>query len=485
VAIAVQCPQCGKQLRVKDELAGRKGKCPQCQATIQIPAAGPVPVAAAAAVKASPKPQAAAVAAAGNGDAAALATAAPAAAPAAPAPARPAPLTYEQVRETIAAAFEGKMTPPKVGIVRKLGALVVLLILLVMPLFYMAVIGALGFGMYWLATSSNISWPHPAAFWAAEIGIGLFLFCLIKPLIEPQRRGVQVYAIDAAKEPLLAELISKISEQVGAASPKTVQFECSTRMATNNGGRVVTFGLPAVASLSAEQFAAVAAGQIAQYRRGSAAGLMNFIRGINFWLWRSVYGKGRFDRWLSLVAQRRHFHLAKLLLPLMLMRLPAQLVLFIPMFIANTIGSGVVRAAAFDADRAASRLVGKKTFAAVVDRLEQINFSWDGMLADLKFLSKEGQLPDNLPQQIAIRMQDMSAELCAVLRETLNAPDEKPFDTTPSTPDRMQAVQNEPADGVFRCGLPARNLFADYEGLARQMSADFYAARFGAKNAAE
>ena len=41
---------------------------------------------------------------------------------------------------------------------------------------------------------------------------------------------------------------------------------------------------------------------------------MNLIRGINYWLWRSVYGKGRLDRWLSLVAQRRHFHLAKLLL---------------------------------------------------------------------------------------------------------------------------------------------------------------------------
>src|SRR5205085_10967379 len=134
----------------------------------------------------------------------------------------------------------------------------------------------------------------------------------------------------------------------------------------------------------------------------------------------------------------------------MLRRLPGRLVLFIPMVIAKAVAAAAVRAAEFDADRAAARLVGRKTFMAVVERLEQIDFVWDGMLMDLKFLSKEGQLPENLPQQIAVRMQDMTAELCAALRETVNAPDEKPFETRPSTPDRFEAVQKEPADGVFR-----------------------------------
>jgi hypothetical protein len=173
--------------------------------------------------------------------------------------------------------------------------------------------------------------------------------------------------------------------------------------------------------------------------------------------------------------------MAKLLLPLMLMRLPAQMVLFVPMFIANTIAQSAVRAAEFDADKAASRLVGRKTFVAVIDRLEQIDYSWDGVLADLKFLNTEGQLPDSLPQQVFLRMQDMSAELWGALRETVKAPEEKPFDTKPLAPDRLEAVQNEPNDGVFRCPLAASRLFSDYEGLSRKISADFYASRFGAK----
>ena len=37
--ITVTCEQCGKTLRVKDELAGRRGKCPGCKAVLVVPAA--------------------------------------------------------------------------------------------------------------------------------------------------------------------------------------------------------------------------------------------------------------------------------------------------------------------------------------------------------------------------------------------------------------------------------------------------------------
>jgi len=477
VFIAVECPHCGKQLRVKEELAGRKGKCPQCQQTFQVTEAKTVPIAAGAAsgkVGEAPAPKSAA--ATGNGHAPAMKQATPAASKA------PAPATPEQVREAVLAAFSGKLTPPKVGIVRKFGALIVFAILAVMPIFYLAVIGAVAFGIYWLATSGVLAGQHPAVLWAAEAGLGLVLICLIKPLIEPQRRGVELYPVDKDKEPLVHEFVAKICEQVEAPPPKSIQFECSTRLAAENRrGVQLVLGLPVLGSLSAEQLASAIAGQMALHRPKAGCKMMNWIRGINYWLWRSVYGKSRLDRWLSLVAQRRHFHLAKLLLPLMLMKLPTQAVLFIPMFIANTIGSAVVRRAEFDADRASVRLVGKKTFTGLLERLELIDFSWDGVLADLAFLNTEQQLPDSLPEQVTIRMQDMTPELCAVLRETVNKPDEKPFDSRPSNPDRLEAIAGETGEGVFRCGLAARRLIQDYDGLSRQMTADFYRGRFGGK----
>jgi hypothetical protein len=37
VAIAFDCPECGKTIRVKDELGGQKGKCPKCDKVVRIP----------------------------------------------------------------------------------------------------------------------------------------------------------------------------------------------------------------------------------------------------------------------------------------------------------------------------------------------------------------------------------------------------------------------------------------------------------------
>jgi phage FluMu protein Com len=471
VAIAVECAHCGKQLKVKDELAGKKGKCPQCQNLIQIPAGAPVAVGAGAfASKPIPKPAAA------KSPAAAPAKAAPA-----PAVSQPVQLTDEQFGEQVLSAFNGQMTPPKVGFGRKFGAMIVLMILSLMPLFFFAVIGALAFAAFFLATNNDIPWPVPALQWVAVAAVGIFLLCLIKSLVEPQRRGEATYPIDLKKDELLREFTTKVCQQIDAPVPKTIEVECSTRFSATKGGSLVTLGLPAVAAMSVDQFACVLANLLALHRPKAGCRVMNMIRGINYWLWRNVYGKSRLDRWLARVAERPHFHAAKLLLPLKATKIPAQMVLFIPMFIANTIAQSAVRAAEFDADRAAARLVGRKTFAAVIERLEQIDFSWDGILADLKFLNSEQQLPDSLPEQVALRMLDMSPELWGALRDTVNAPDEKPFDTKPITPDRLEAVQKEATDGVLRCPLPAAKLFSGFGELSRKMSADFYASRFGSK----
>ena len=38
MSIPVTCPKCRTSFRVKDEWAGKKGKCPQCKALLEVPA---------------------------------------------------------------------------------------------------------------------------------------------------------------------------------------------------------------------------------------------------------------------------------------------------------------------------------------------------------------------------------------------------------------------------------------------------------------
>lgn len=467
MATAVECPHCGKQLRIKAEMAGRKGKCPHCQKTFELTAPlAAVGAASSAQISAQSPPLKAPPL-----------VAAPPPKMAASRPTVQTPIDPEKLRQQISEAFHGKMTPPRVGVLRKFGALLVLGILLLMPVFYGAVILTLVYGMYWLTSSSIGRTLSPAVFWLMEAALCLILLCLLKALIEPQHRAAKVHAIDPNRDTLLLDFVAKVCDQIDAAPPKRIQLECSSRSDATSRG--LTLGLPLVACLSIEQLAALIAGQMALRRRRAACGPTNLIRGINGWLWQSVYGRSRLDQWLTIVAERPYFHSAKLLLPLRATKLAPQAVLFVPMFIANTVGGFVVRRAELDADLAAARLVGRQCFAGLLERMELIEFSWEGVLAELDFLHKEQALPDNLPQQLALRMLDASPEVVAALRETVHEEDDKPFDARASSSERLAAIEAEQDDGLFRCSLPARSLLADYDATARQITWDYYAARFG------
>jgi hypothetical protein len=452
VAITVDCPHCGEKLHVKEEFAGRKGKCPKCRESFQVPTRGHE----------------------GNGSRSA-------------APPQPA-LRSEDARQQVLDAFRGNIAPPRVSFIRKLAMLVVAIFVCILPLFYVAALVAVVLGMIWLATSESGAQFHPALFWIVQISGGLILICLLKPFVEPRRKMVETYPLSSGKEPFLVEFVGRICEQLNAAPPTLIQTECSTRLAAEyrrgmlglvQRDTVLTIGLPLIASLSAEQLAGLMACQMAQFRRHAGCRTMNFIRSINGWLWRSVFEDGRFDAWLARVAARPHFHWAKLLLPLWGARIVAQAVLFVPMFLGNTVASSLVRKAELDADRAAARLVGRETFASLLTHLGVIEFTWQGVLAELEFLHGEQQLPDSLPRQLALRMLDVTPELSAALHDGIANPEQKPFDSRPNEAERLQAVSGESAEAVFSCPAPARAILADFEGMARQMTWDYYVGMFG------
>lgn len=442
---------------MKDEFAGRKGKCPKCQEAFRVPEKRGAP-----AVAAVLAPDEDAV---GAASAAHLLAKLPS-----------DPLA---LHDAIVGAFDSRMTPPPVPLARKLFTLAVAGVLLILPLFYIAALAALAYGLFWLGTSSYGRALHPAVFWTAmAVGV-LLLICLLKPLVEPRRRAVGIFPLAAHQTGLLGEFCEAIGRQLSAAPPKQFQVECSTRLELDPRRGVLTIGLPLAASLSVEQLAGLIGGQLAHVRRGAGCGPTNLIRAINGWLWRSIYEDGRLDAWLARVAQRPKFSAAKLLLPLLACKLVAQAVLFIPMFIGNTIAQNLVRRSELDADRAAARLVGRETFSATLVRLGVVEFTWQGVLAELDFLYKERQLPDSLPQQLAVRLLDMTPELCAALRDTVVKQEEKPFDSRPSDEERLAVTKEEPQGGVYVCGLPARALFGDYEGLARKVTFEYYSGLFG------
>jgi Zn-dependent protease with chaperone function len=448
MAILTDCPHCQKQFQVKDQFAGRSGKCPGCQRTIQVPSRAD----ASGIAQSATTTQQTLVRPASSAESAAL----------------------------VQSAFQGTIKPPQLKLGRKLGTLLSLAVLLVMPLFYGAVLLTLVGVMAWLPMSSVSARIPPAALWIVEIIAGIVLICLLKPLVDRKRNRSTSYELKWTEENALAALSEEIGRQVGAPMPVEVRADCSTRcvLSRSRGRHVLTIGLPLVACVSVEELTALIAGQLAVHRAGAMGKTTSVIRGINAWLWESVYGATPWDAWLIRVAERPRFTAAKLLVPLRAIKLVSQAVLFVPLFIANTIASHVVRQAELDADRCAVQLVGGTVFTGLLERLAMIDFAWQGILLELDFLHGDHQLPDSLPQQLALRMLDMTPEVYSALRETAPG-DDGPLDSRASEADRLAIARETPGAGVLTCSLPASAMLTDYPSLARKMTFDYYVSLFG------
>ncbi|MDX1946499.1 MAG: M48 family metallopeptidase [Pirellulaceae bacterium] len=485
--ITVTCPACQNTLKVKDEYAGKKGKCPKCQALMPIPAL--VGAAAPAAVAAKPVNREASRPAPKPATSVNSAPA-PAAAPVNPTATTPAAKSADEVRAEILAAFGGQLQIPPVSFGRKLGTVFVLLVLALLPVGYWLLLAGLAGGLVWLWTSDAGKQLSFSLFWLAQLGGVFLLLCLLKPMFEPRRRRVQGYPVAPDQEKLLVEVVGKVCQQLNAPPPRKIVLECSTRLDADYGGltgllrrdATLTIGLPLLASLSVEQFVGLVAGQMAQYRRGAGCRATNLVREIDGWLWRSIFQRDRFDQWLSrMISRRPGFHSGTLLWPLWGIKLVAQAVLWVPMFIANTVASAVVRRTELDGDRCHARLVGGQTFADVLPRMRIIDYTWQGLLTELAFRHRDQSLPDSLPRQMQLQMVDMTPDLCAILLETAVKPEEKPFDSRPADSDRLAAVASEPKTGIFRCDQPASILLANFASTSRSMTWDYYVATFGSQ----
>jgi hypothetical protein len=209
-----------------------------------------------------------------------------------------------------------------------------------------------------------------------------------------------------------------------------------------------------------KQLAGLAAGELAHYRKRTASKLTWLIDAINGWMWRSVFEPDRWDDWLDRASSRPGLHPGKLLAPLKAVRLFAQIVLWIPMFIGNTVAGWIVRRAALDADRCHARLAGRNSFETALEQTQIASFTWEGILTELEFLHREQQLPDSLPQQLRLRMLDVTPELSAALMESVVRHDDKPYDSRPSDAERLASIASEPKEGALRCDLPAWLLLA-------------------------
>ena len=195
------------------------------------------------------------------------------------------------------ALFGGPVPKTRVSLLYRLGLIIVTGAMLLLPVLYLALIGAAAWGVWFWATHFSLLlssgggvriWLVKLVLYIAPLFSGMVLvFFMVKPLFARRPKGAQPLALNPGAEPVLFAFIAKICETVGAPFPKRVDLDCNLNAAASfrrglwslfGHDLVLTIGLPLVAGLNITQLAGVLAHEFGHFTQGFGMRLTYIIR---------------------------------------------------------------------------------------------------------------------------------------------------------------------------------------------------------------
>jgi Zn-dependent protease with chaperone function len=283
MTIPLTCDSCQANFRLKDSFAGKRCRCPKCQAIICVPLLPPGLV-----HREEPG---------GN-----IATQ------------NPADLRKELLRQ-ILAAFEADLPRLRRTRAYRLGILLVAGAMLSLPILYVGLIALCILAVGWHALhtpailgGSTFLFGWIFLYFGPLLAGALLVLFLIKPLLAPRPKWQKAKALQFGKEPVLFAFVTRLARAVSAPEPTRIEVDYQVNASAGFGsglaglfGRELTLriGLPLVAGLTVEQFAGVLAHELGHFSQGTGMRLTYLVRCVNAWFARAVYQRDGLDESLQ------------------------------------------------------------------------------------------------------------------------------------------------------------------------------------------
>ena len=401
----------------------------------------------------------------------------------------------------ILAAFNGTVPRTPVSFFYQLGLLLVTGVMLILPVIYVAMIAAAGWGVWlyathfwWMLTSMHGGGRLYLLKILAYFGplfIGLILvFFMVKPLFARRAPKAQPLSLNPGAEPTLYAFIAKVCELVGAPMPRRIDLDCQLNAAAGfrrgfaslfGNDLVLVIGVPLVGSFNMREFAGVIAHEFGHFTQGFGMRLSYIVRSVNGWFARVVYERDAWDVMLEEWATEAED--GRVMLVVNLARLGVwftRLFLMLLMLIGHGVSCFLLRQMEYDADSYEIKLAGSTVFEETVRRLavlgEALGKAYKEMRATWN-LSR--RLPDNFPAYLMRHEGSIPPAVRNRIQDTLGLARTGLFHTHPSDGDRIRRARRAGEPGIFHLDLPASVLFSNFEGASRQITLLHYSEDLG------
>lgn len=313
----------------------------------------------------------------------------------------------------------------------------------------------------------------------AGLGLAAFMLTLLFARRSERERPI---VLGKSSQPVLFAVIERVCAAVGAPVPQRVEIDCEPNASAAlsdglrgmfDGNLYLRIGLPFVASLNVREFSGVLAHEMAHFSQRNGLLLSVFVRRLNARLAELAWSRTEWDDRLTLaIASGLHVAVALALVlkaGLGLTRLFFKLLVLLN----HVIVCALLRQMEYDADRAQARLAGSACFAQTFRRITVLGTVFERYHLRAGFDSAR---PYDLPQYMVEEMERLRPDEEQRIVEEENEESDKWWSTHPSTAKRVAAAQALAAPGVILAEVPATELFAHYDQLARTVTTDHFAA---------
>lgn len=295
------------------------------------------------------------------------------------------------------------------------------------------------------------------------LGVGTLLttISVLSHIGPPRRKPRAGVPLDTKTAPLLSELLETLSSRLAAPASKTAAVWDATLHDDHGELRI---GASALGNLSVAEVLGVAAREIAVYRDAGRC-----------------TARGEYHRLGRLLGDREPGETlsvgGEILAMIGTFGRPATWPL---MVMVRSFAEGELRQAELEADAVACELVGSRAFLTTIQRRRLIDYAAELTQADLAYQFQDKSLPANRVTMVLDNMQTLPEEVQQSILET-SVDDLRTGDYFPTWSERISAVQKLAAPGVLKCPVPARMLVANFEKLCQEVTWLDYSQRFGTK----
>ena len=401
--------------------------------------------------------------------------------------------------EEILNGLHGKIEPIRTTGTYRLGIIAVWIVMVLLPLIYIALIAFVAYGVYWHTVNNVGMLQQPVrgrgqifivtAYLAPLVAGSIMVLFMMKPLFARGPKRPKTQSLTREQEPLLFGFIDRVCEAVGSPIPRQIDIDCQVNASASfrhgfwsmlkGNDLVLTIGMPLVMGFSLRQFAGVLAHEFGHFSQAAGMRLTYIIRSINFWFTRVVYERDAWDIWLESTAKGLDLRLSWVLHLARFFVWLSRRCLWVLMIIGHAVSGYLMRQMEYDADRHECRLAGSDLFESTVRRLIELNIGNSRAQQDLHEFYREGRLADDLPGLILFNVQQFPSEYQAKITEIIEKSKTGYFDTHPADVDRIKNAEAEHATGIFQTAGPASILFRDATDGCRVVTTDYYQQIFG------